>query len=202
MTLCCACRCADRAFRSLLSAAIFVVPFGRIADEFGRKKIFVAGLLIVAVSSLLCSVSSSIYMLIASRAVEGVGSAMIFGTAVAILTSVTPPDQRGKALGIYTTAVYLGLSTGPFLGGILTGTVLAVARAAGETAPLLFTSSLYANAVTTDPSQPLPSLPVTIFIYSEAPDKTLNDQAWAAVARAPSSSRPGSSCSRDSSSET
>ena len=45
------------------------------------------------------------------------GAALIFGTAVAILTSVTPPQERGKALGIYTTAVYLGLSMGPFLGG-------------------------------------------------------------------------------------
>jgi MFS family permease len=55
------------------------------------------------------------------RILQGLGSAMIFGTAVAILTSVTPPAQRGKALGIYTTAVYLGLSMGPFLGGMLTG---------------------------------------------------------------------------------
>jgi len=51
--------------------------------------------------------------------VQGIGAALIFGTAVAILTSVTPPRERGKALGIYTTAVYLGLSMGPFLGGFL-----------------------------------------------------------------------------------
>jgi MFS family permease len=54
------------------------------------------------------------------RVLQGFGSAMIFGTAVAILTSTTPPEHRGRALGIYTTSVYLGLSMGPFFGGILT----------------------------------------------------------------------------------
>lgn len=104
----------------LLSAAVFVVPFGRIADIFGRKKIFVAGLSIIVISSLLCSISNSIFMLIASRAVEGFGSAMIFGTSIAILTSVFPANERGKVLGINVAVIYLGLSTGPLLGGIIT----------------------------------------------------------------------------------
>lgn len=97
--------------------------------------------------------------------------------------ALVPPTLREAsfALGVsrWRTVARVVLPT--VLGGVMTGTVLAVARAAGETAPLLFTSSLYANAITTDPSQALPSLPVTIFIYSEAPDKTLNDQAWAAA---------------------
>ncbi len=104
----------------LLSAAIFVVPFGRIADVSGRKRIFIIGMLVLAVSSLLCSISSSIYMLIASRAVEGLGSAMIFGTSIAILTSAFPASERGKVLGINVAIVYLGASTGPFLGGLIT----------------------------------------------------------------------------------
>jgi EmrB/QacA subfamily drug resistance transporter len=104
----------------LLSAAVFVVPFGRIADIFGRKKIFVLGLSIIVVSSLLCSISSSVQMLIASRVVEGLGSAMIFGTSIAILTSVFPVQERGKVLGINVAIVYLGASTGPLLGGIIT----------------------------------------------------------------------------------
>jgi MFS family permease len=104
----------------LLSAAIFVVPFGRIADIFGRKTFFVAGLSIIVISSLLCSISSSVYMLIASRAIEGIGSAMIFGTAVAILTAAFPLKERGKVLGINVAIIYLGLSSGPFLGGIIT----------------------------------------------------------------------------------
>jgi MFS family permease len=64
--------------------------------------------------------SMSAAMLIATRALQGMASAMAFGTAVAILTSVFPPEERGKVLGINVTAVYTGLSAGPFLGGILT----------------------------------------------------------------------------------
>lgn len=104
----------------LLSAAIFVVPFGRVADVSGRKKIFVIGMLVLIVSSFLCSISSSIQMLIISRAVEGFGSAMIFGTSIAMLTSVFPVSVRGRVLGINVAVVYLGASTGPFLGGLIT----------------------------------------------------------------------------------
>lgn len=104
----------------LLSAAIFIVPFGRVADIYGRRRIFLAGLMVVIVSSLLCSISSGAYMLIASRMVEGVGSAMIFGTSIAILASVFPLGERGRVLGINVAAAYLGLSTGPLLGGVIT----------------------------------------------------------------------------------
>ena len=104
----------------ILSAAIFVVPFGRIADQFGRKKVFVTGLLIIVISSVLCAASNSIIMLIASRAIEGIGSAMIFGTSVAILTSAYPLKERGKVLGINIAVTYVGLSLGPSLGGFIT----------------------------------------------------------------------------------
>ena len=67
------------------------------------------------------------------------------------------------------------------LGGIVTGTTLAVARAAGETAPLLFTCSIFGQTVSTDPSHAVASIPVIIFQYSESPDKHLNAQAWAAA---------------------
>jgi len=67
------------------------------------------------------------------------------------------------------------------VGGILTGTVLAVARAAGETAPLLFTSSIFSNAITTDVTHAMPNIPVLIFIYSEQPDTALHQDAWAAA---------------------
>ncbi len=104
----------------LLASAVFLVPFGRIADIRGRKKVFAAGLAIFTIASFLMILAPSAFAVILLRVLQGFGSAMIFGTAVAILTSVTPPEHRGKALGIYTTAVYLGLSLGPFLGGILT----------------------------------------------------------------------------------
>ena len=104
----------------LLASAVFLVPFGRIADIHGRKKIFSLGLFIFTGASLAMVFSVSPAMVILLRVVQGMGAALIFGTSVAILTSVTPPQERGKALGIYTTAVYLGLSMGPFLGGFLT----------------------------------------------------------------------------------
>ncbi len=100
----------------LLAAAVFLVPFGKIADIYGRKRIFTFGMIIYTAASLLLAISPSAAMLIAFRAVQGIGSGMIFGTGVAMLTSVFPPQERGRALGINVAAVYLGLSLGPFLG--------------------------------------------------------------------------------------
>jgi EmrB/QacA subfamily drug resistance transporter len=104
----------------LLSSALFLVPFGKIADIYGRKKIFLYGITIFSLSSLIMTMVSSTEMLIGVRVVQGIGSAMIFGTGVAIVTSVFPPGERGKALGTYITAVYIGLSVGPLLGGAMT----------------------------------------------------------------------------------
>ncbi|HTY81613.1 MAG TPA: MFS transporter [Dehalococcoidales bacterium] len=104
----------------LLSTAAFLVPFGRIGDIYGRKKVFLVGVSIDAAGSLLCAFSQSGAWLIAFRAMQGLGGAMIFGTAIAILTSVFPPQERGRALGMNTAAVYTGLSAGPLIGGTLT----------------------------------------------------------------------------------
>ncbi|MGD2206946.1 MAG: MFS transporter [Anaerolineae bacterium] len=104
----------------LLAAAMFLVPFGRLADIHGRKRIFTYGTTLFTIGSLLTGLSMSAPMLIAARVVQGIGSSMIFGTGVAILTSVFPPGQRGRVLGINVAAVYTGLSLGPFLGGFLT----------------------------------------------------------------------------------
>ncbi len=104
----------------LLFAAMFMVPLGRFADIKGRKRVFTLGLLVFAAASFLVSIATSSAMVIAFRALQGVGGAMIFGNGVAILTSVYPVRERGRVLGINLAAVYLGLSTGPFLGGLLT----------------------------------------------------------------------------------
>ncbi len=104
----------------ILSAAIFLVPFGRLADIYGRKRIFSYGIAAFTGSSLLCGLSPSGEMLIVFRVIQGVGSAMIFATGIAIIASVFPPEERGKALGINVAAVYAGLSLGPLLGGLLT----------------------------------------------------------------------------------
>ncbi len=104
----------------LLAAAIFAVPFGRVADIHGMKKIFTYGIIIFTVASLFCALSPSSFTLIASRILQGIGSAMIFVTGLAIISSVYPPQHRGKAIGINVAAVYVGLSFGPVLGGIMT----------------------------------------------------------------------------------
>jgi EmrB/QacA subfamily drug resistance transporter len=104
----------------LLAAAMFLVPMGRIADIHGRKKIFRIGISIDLAASVCLVISSNEIQFICLRVLQGIGGAMIFGTSVAILTSVFPVGERGKALGINVAAVYSGLSLGPFIGGFLT----------------------------------------------------------------------------------
>jgi EmrB/QacA subfamily drug resistance transporter len=104
----------------LLATAIFVVPFGRAADIFGRRKVFVIGIVGFTLSSLMSAASVTTAMLMISRVLQGVASAMIFTTGMAILTSVFPPKERGMAIGLNVAAVYVSLSIGPFVGGILT----------------------------------------------------------------------------------
>jgi len=104
----------------LLAAAMFLVPFGKIADIHGRKRIYRYGILIDTAATVFCAMSISAPWLISFRFLQGFGDAMIFGTSIAILIAVYPPKQRGKALGISTASAYIGLSIGPFLGGILT----------------------------------------------------------------------------------
>jgi EmrB/QacA subfamily drug resistance transporter len=104
----------------LLAAAMFLVPIGRIADIYGRKKVFTVGVFVYASASVLAAMSHSAAMLISVQVLGGIGAAMIFGTAVAIVTSVFPASERGRVLGINVAAVYIGLSLGPFLGGLLT----------------------------------------------------------------------------------
>jgi phosphate transport system permease protein len=89
--------------------------------------------------------------------------------------------EASLALGVRRWRTVLGVILPSSVGGILTGTVLAVARAAGETAPLLFTCSIFTNSVQTDVTKPLPNIPVLIFTYSEQPDPALHEQAWAAA---------------------
>lgn len=103
----------------VLASAAFLIPFGRLADIYGRKKIFLIGMAIFTLSSLLCGISWSISSLLFFRVVQGIGSSMIFGTSMAILTSVYPPQERGKVLGINVGAVYIGASLGPSLGGAM-----------------------------------------------------------------------------------
>lgn len=106
----------------LLSAAVFMVPLGKASDIVGRKRIFITGNIIMVAATLLCLFSLSSTMLIVARFIQGFGSAMVAGTGMAIITSAFPPHERGKAIGINVSAVYLGLSLAPLIGGFLTQT--------------------------------------------------------------------------------
>ncbi|MCU0455361.1 MAG: MFS transporter [Bacteroidales bacterium] len=104
----------------ILASVIFLLPFGRLADIKGRKKIFAWGNALFTLSTFLIIFSWNIESLIIFRILQGISSALIFGTSLAILTSVFGPGERGRAMGINITAVYAGLSGGPVLGGFLT----------------------------------------------------------------------------------
>ncbi len=104
----------------LLASAVVLVPAGRIGDIVGRKRIFQIGLNLFLVATLGCALAGSAPVLIAARVGQGCGAALMMATSLAILTAVFPPRERGRVIGITVAAVYVGLSAGPFLGGMLT----------------------------------------------------------------------------------
>lgn len=104
----------------LLAMAIFLVPFGKIADNYGRKRIFHAGVILYTIASVAAAFVPNFELFIISRVFQGLGGAMFVTTGMAILTSVTAPERRGRAIGILVAAVYVGLAAGPFFGGIMT----------------------------------------------------------------------------------
>ena len=103
----------------ILPMAILLLPMGRLADLAGRKRLFFLGNLIFTVTSVLSVLARGPVLFFFSRFLQGVGASMISSNSAAILSSVTPPTKRGQALGINTAMVYLGLSVGPFVGGLL-----------------------------------------------------------------------------------
>ena len=103
----------------LMASAMFVIIFGRCADLFGRKKVFLIGIGAVILTSVFTAVSANISMLLIGRFLQGVSAAMLYATQMSMVTSVYPPKNRGKAIGLVVTAVYFGLAAGPLLGGLI-----------------------------------------------------------------------------------
>ena len=104
----------------ILAAAMFQIPFGKIADLFGRKKVFLSGTVLFTLSSILLAFVDTSITFIIFRFIQGLGAALIYATSNAILTTSYPPNQRGKVIGISVTGVYIGLTLSPLLGGIMT----------------------------------------------------------------------------------
>jgi len=104
----------------LLANASCMLPAGRIADLYGRKRVFLIGSILYALCAGAVAVSSSLTLILVLRFFQGVAAALFMSTSSALLTSVFPPERRGFALGINVAAINVGLSAGPFLGGLLT----------------------------------------------------------------------------------
>ena len=104
----------------LLASAVFLLPFGKIADIHGRKRVFLWGVATVAVGGVWAALAPNFAWLVAARAFQGIGAGMLYATALALLTSVFPKEHRGEVIGSNTAVIYIGLTAGPLLGGWIT----------------------------------------------------------------------------------
>lgn len=104
----------------LLASVIFLVPFGKLGDTWGRTKMFLYGTIIFALSTFLCAFVPNSTMLISMRFVQGIASAMMTSTLMAIVISAFPPQKRGKVIGLNVSSVYIGSSMAPMVGGLIT----------------------------------------------------------------------------------
>jgi phosphate transport system permease protein len=161
-------------------------------QEFARGTVRAAIQLVIDLMAGLPSIVLGIFvfgLLVYGHPQNGLAGA--YGLAIVMLPLVTRATQEvlrlvpnshregALALGASRWRTVLGVILPSTLGGIITGTVLAVARAAGETAPLLFVTSIYPNTIQWDPRHALPNMPVQIFIWSESPDPNDHKRAWA-----------------------
>jgi len=177
-------------------AALIAVPVGVLiaifTDEFAPPRLGRAIQLVIDLMNGLPSIIIAIFifgLIVYGHPQSGLAGS--YGLAIVMLPLVTrstqevlrlvPRTQRegALALGASRWRTVLGVVLPSALGGIVTGTVLAVARAVGETAPLLFVTSIYANTVQWDPRHALPNMPVQIFIWSESEDPADHERAWA-----------------------
>lgn len=101
----------------VLSFAVLLMTAAALGDRFGRRRTFIAGLGLFAAASLVCALAPGIGVLIAARAVQGIGAALMMPTALSLLSGAFPPQQRPKALGIFAGVSGLAVALGPLFGG-------------------------------------------------------------------------------------
>lgn len=179
-------------------AAVIALPVGVLAavylTEFAPKELGAPIQLVIDVMAGLPTIVVGVFvygLLVVGHQQSGFAGAV--GLSIVMLPLIARATQEvlllvpsalreaSLALGVSRWRTVLGVILPTAFSGIITGAVLAVARAAGETAPLLFTTSIFSNAITTDVSHAMPNIPVLIFIYSEQPDQALHQDAWAAA---------------------
>ena len=107
----------------MLTLTIFLPLFGRLADMFGRSKLYNIGFVVFSVGSLFCGMSSTAGLMIASRVIQAIGAGLLQANSVALITHAFPASERGKAIGIQGAVQAISMSVGPFVGGILIATV-------------------------------------------------------------------------------
>jgi len=103
----------------LLASIVCLLPMGKLADRFGKRRVFLWGTVLFTLSSALCIVTPDMGFLLAARALQGAAAAMLYATNMSIVALSFPPEQRGRALGWMVSMVYVGLACGPVLGGLL-----------------------------------------------------------------------------------
>src|SRR4051812_46675693 len=103
-----------------LTFGVLLLSGGKLADLFGRRRIFVVGLVVFTAASLWCGLADSAGSLIAARSVQGAGAALLNPATLSIITATFAPRQRGTAIGIWAGVSALALAIGPMVGGILT----------------------------------------------------------------------------------
>lgn len=103
----------------LLTLATLLLAVGRLADIYGKKRIYNTGFVVFTLFSVACGLASSVYMLIAMRVFQAVGASMLLALGPAIIAEAFPPRERGKALGVSGAVVSIGIVTGPTVGGLL-----------------------------------------------------------------------------------
>jgi EmrB/QacA subfamily drug resistance transporter len=103
----------------ILAFAVLLVPMGRFGDLWGRRKLFLAGMVLFTVGSLACGLAPTIYLLIAFRVLQGIGGAAMMPSTLSIITSVFAPEKRGAAMGVWGGVSGVASGLGPVLGGII-----------------------------------------------------------------------------------